>query len=244
VSPNQTAQIHRGLRLLLGLIALATPAFSKGKPPPQEIPTVDFCEMVKNPRAYFDKQVRIVARYQMATEGAYFENDRCPLRHDHSIGVGHVKLEEKQQAVVNAEIRKISDHEYGGRAMVTVVGILRNASRHDFVWYEYRFDILKVEKLSPVIIPYQAELQGGITYLATLRGDRVSGLSLVPAPRINENYAMRIEWTNLSEFPQIEKLRYGAGEERIVFTVLSDEIKQMTERRWNRTLRCKIIRVN
>jgi hypothetical protein len=33
------------------------------------------------------------------------------------------------------------------------------------------------------------------------------------------------------------------GEQRIVFTVLSDELKQMTGRRWNRTIKCKIVRL-
>lgn len=210
----------------------------------EEIPTIGFCEMVKSPELYFDKIVRLRATYQMATEGQYLTDERCPLSHDHQIGVGHqAVLDEKQRDILNTELRKISLHEYGGRAMVTVVGTLRNASRHDFVWYQYRFDIIRVEKISPVIVPYQGVLQAGMTYRGMVRGDQTFGLSVNPMPRMNEHYAQRLEWINLSEFPELNQLRLSASEQRIVFTVLSDEIKQMTESRWNRTLRCKILRI-
>jgi hypothetical protein len=213
-------------------------------PATNEIRTVEFCELIKNPRPYFDKQVRIIARYEMATEGQYLRDDKCPLSHDRQIGVGHrAILDEKQSELLNTELRRISKHEYGGRAMVTMVGILRNASRRDFVWYQYRFDIVKVESISPVIVPYERELQAGVTYRGIVRGDRVLDLSLIPPPRISEHHAQRIEWINLSEFPELEKLQPVSGGQQISFTVLSDEIKQMTELRWNRTIKCKIIRL-
>ena len=57
------------------------------------------------------------------------------------------------------------------------------------------------------------------------------------------HYAVSIEWTNLSEFPALEKLHDGTQREVIVFSVISDEIKQMTAQRWNRTVKLKIVRV-
>jgi len=223
---------------------LSLPAFpGSGDGHEGEPPTVGFCEMVKNPKLYFDKTVRLLATYQMATEGQYLNDEKCPLSHDGQIGVGHREvIDEKQRDIFNTEIRKISTREYGGRAMVTVVGALRNESRHDFVWYQYRFDIIRLEKISPVIVPYQGVLQGGITYRGMVRGDQEFGLSVNPMPRMNEHYAQRIEWTNLGEFPELKQLRQSSREQQIVFTVLSDEIQQMTVNRWNRTLKCKILR--
>jgi len=206
-----------------------------------EIHTIDFCEMVKNPQFYFDKTVRLVATYEMATEGQYLRDDRCQLTHDQQIGAGLEVRDEKQSEILNTELRKISSNEFGGRAIVTLVGKLRNASRHDFVWYEYRFEIIKVEKITPVMVPYERELQAGISYRATVRGDEDFGLSLIPPPRVREYHSMRIEWINLGDFPGLEKL--GAHERRIVFTVLVDELKQMTQFRWNRNVKCKIIRL-
>jgi hypothetical protein len=206
---------------------------------PVPIPTVTLCEMISHPEQYFDKQVRLVAQYQMATEGAYLVDERCLPGHDQQIGIGHPQMiDDRQRDRLNA-LRTISSHEYGGRAMVTVSGMLRNISRHDFVWYQYRFDIQEVEKIDPVILAYEGELRAGMTYRATVSSDRDLGLELAPAPRINENHAMRIDWINLHEFPELSK----AGQHRILFTVFSDEIKQITERRWNRSLRCKILRI-
>jgi hypothetical protein len=221
-----------------------TSPHSDGEPDTGEIPTVDFCEMVKNPKLYFDKRVRIRAKFTMAEEAAYLSDDKCPLSHDRQIGVGHPEVrDDRQRDLINDEIRKISTREYAGRAIITIGGMLRNSSRRDFAWYQYRFDILSVENVSPVILPYERELQAGVTYSAAVRGDQDSGLALVPPPRINLHHAMRIEWTNVGEFPELEKLRHGSLQQQILFTVLSDEIRQMTASRWNRTLTCKIIRV-
>jgi hypothetical protein len=251
VSPKPLSFFMKIFRVVLCMTAVAMPAMgapsllvfpgANPKQNPREIPTVSFCELVKNPASYFDKQVRLSARFQMATEAQYLSDDNCPLSHDQQIGVGAAPLDEKERDIRNAELRKLSEREYGGRAEVTVVGILRNASRHDFAWYQYRFDIVRVENISPVTIPYEGELQATVTYKANVRADSDSGISLVPALKMREHYATRIEWINLSKFPTLGARR--PGERRIVFTVLSDELKQMTERRWNRTIRCKILSV-
>lgn len=210
----------------------------------EEIPTVGFCEMVKHAPAYFDKTVRLVARYEMATEGRYLNDANCPLTHDQQIGAGSGVLNPKQQEILNAQLRKIARSEYGGRAVVTVVGVLRNSSLRAFAWYQYRFDIVRVEAISPVTVPYEGELQASVTYLANVStGDRGS-LSLVPALRLREHHATRIVWTNLNDFPKLRHLTDKARVRRILFTVLSDDIREMTATRWNRTIRCKIVHVD
>ncbi|SRR6266436_5003971 len=207
-------------------------------------PIVGFCELVRNADLYFDKQVRVRARYQMATEGRYLSDDNCPLSHDDQIGAGQIVLDEKQRDTLKAQLRSVSTSEYGGRAMVNVLGILRNSSRRDFWWYRYRFDIIRVEDIAPVAVPYEGELQATVSYQASVRADVHGGLALLPALKSREHYATRIEWINLSKFPKLRKLKSQASAQRILFTVLSDEIRQVTQRRWNRTLRCKIVRVN
>ncbi|MBV9209688.1 MAG: hypothetical protein JOZ52_03610 [Acidobacteria bacterium] len=141
------------------------------------------------------------------------------------------------------DVLKMQNIEYGGRARVTVVGVLRNKSRRDFMWYHYRFDILGFEEIAHVVVPYEGALQAGTTYRASVRGDRRRGLSLVPQVRMQEHYALLVEWTNLKEFPALKRLRDGSGQQQIVFSVISDEIKQIDVMRWNRTIQCKIIRV-
>lgn len=209
----------------------------------EEIPTVDFCEMVKNPKLYFDKTVRLKATLEQATEAQYLRDERCVLSHDEQIGVGYAAVSEAERDARTKVIREIRSSEYGSRAKVTVIGILRNSSRRSFAWYQYRFDLIRFEDISHVIVPYEGELQGGKTYRARVRGDNRADLSLVIPLRMPEHYAVLIEWTNLSEFPALEDLRKSSREQQIVFSVLSDQMKQMTERRWNRTIQCKIISV-
>lgn len=214
-----------------------------------EIRAVAFCEMVKHPRRYFDKAVRLTATYRVGHETAYLMDEQCGLSRRVKVGVGFVNTDEKQRDVIRRDVEKIMSGEYGnGRAWVTVVGMLRNSPDRGFGGYRYRFDISRFrdisrEDVSRTIINYEGTLQAGETYRATVRGDRLFGLSLVPPPRVLIHHAVRVEWTNLGEFRALKRLRHGARERQIVFSVVSDEIKHVTERRWNRTLRCNVILV-
>jgi hypothetical protein len=164
-------------------------------------------------------------------------------------------MDEGGRAAIRREVDRIVAGEYGnGRAKVTVVGVLRDAPDRGFGGYRYRFDAARFEDISrdevpdPVItydaiITYDGTLQAGKTYRAKVRGDRLFGLSLVPTPRRLIHHALRVEWTNLGDFRELKRLRRSRRERQIVFSVLFDEIKPMTERRWNRTLWCKVISV-
>jgi hypothetical protein len=99
-------------------------------------------------------------------------------------------------------------------------------------------------KKPTIPVPYEGQLQASLTYRADARSDGHRGLVLLPPLRMLEHYAVRIEWTNLREFPALRRSRRQSRVRQILFTVVSDEIRQMTEWRWNRTLRCKIIRVD
>jgi hypothetical protein len=209
-----------------------------------KVPTVAFCEMVKNPQLYFGKSVRLTAIFEQATEGQYLSDPACELSHDDQIGVGYVTGDPAQQALHNKSIRLIHSPEYGSRVNVTLVGILRDSSRRDFAWYRYRFDIISFENISHITVQYQGDLQAGTTYLAAVHGDGHAGLSLAVPVRILQHYAVRVEWTNLGSFPELKRLSPDSGERQITFSVLSDDTRQMTANRWNRTVRCKIVRMN
>jgi hypothetical protein len=208
-----------------------------------EVLTVDFCELVKHPRRYFDKPIRITATLQLGIEGSYFGDDACPLSHDDQIGVRYKSPDEQSQELLNSEIRRIQSIEYGGRARVTVAGILRNSSLRSFAWYRYRFDVSRVENISHVVVPYEGALQAGTTYRALVRRDANFGLTLVTRLRTQAHVAVNIDWTNLDEFPALVGLEDNSIELQIVFSVISDQHKQMTQSRWNRSLECKILRV-
>lgn len=204
----------------------------------EEILTITFCEMVKNPKKYFDKMIRLTAIFKQATESQYLSDDNCPLSHDNQIGIGYNNSDKSQLNQNNAFIRKIQSIEFGGKATVTIAGILRNASRRDFAWYQYRFDINLFENVSPSIEEYKGNLESGITYRAKVRPDKNFGIGFVIPYRLPFHHALQIEWTNLKDFSALNKFET----KEIVFTVLSKEIKQISENRWNTVIRCKIIR--
>ncbi|MBX7172732.1 MAG: hypothetical protein K1X72_17310 [Pyrinomonadaceae bacterium] len=205
-----------------------------------EIPTVAFCEMVKHPQKYFDKTIRVTAAFTQADEGQYLDDEKnCPLSHDDQIGAGYSSQDEKQIAENNENSRKIGSVEFGGHALVTVVGNLKNQSRCDFAWYRYRFDIARFEKVTQVIREYKGELNGTVTYRAEVQPDKNFDLYFVKPYRLPLHYALRLEWTNLKDFPDLKDFQT----KQIIFTILSNEIKQMTENRCNVTIRCKIIRI-
>jgi hypothetical protein len=211
--------------------------------PSDEIPTVGFCEMIRRPQLYFDKTIRVTATYVMGYEAQYLSDDACPLGHNDQIGAYSAIDDGVPNKVLNDKLREVSSSEYGGRARLTMIGILRNKSRRDFASYKYRFDVIRLEEVAHLVVPYEGELQGGKTYRALVRGDKSQGLALVTPVRMPLHYGLFVEWTNLDKFPALERLAEGEREQQIVFSVIGDERKQMTVSRWNRTVKIKIIRL-
>lgn len=208
-----------------------------------EIQTIAFCEMVKNPKLYFDKSIRVMANLELSTEGSYLRDEHCVVSRDEQIGVRYMSDTDGQRDLINKEIRKIRSSEYGSKGKVTVVGILRNQSSRSFAWYGYRFEVSRIENVSPVVSPYEGILREGSTYSGAVRPDSLRGLILVIPVRVQPGVATRVEWVNLKEFPLLTS---GASnrEQQIVFGVVSDETTQMTERRWNRTVELRVVSAN
>lgn len=213
---------------------------------PAELPTVDFCEMVKHPAIYFDKTIRITAAYQIGYEGSNLINVRCVGSHDDSIGVGFVRIDDKQVKAVNREVGKIMSGKAGGQPRVTVVGMLQNSSRRDFAWYRYRFDIVRFEDIrddiSERIVSYDGALQAGLTYRAMVKHNSNFGLSFSSPLRVPMHQAINLEWINLESYPVLQRLR-KTHQRQIIFRVNKDVVYQMEPRRWNRTLQLEILLV-
>ncbi|HEV7680518.1 MAG TPA: hypothetical protein VGO68_00230 [Pyrinomonadaceae bacterium] len=232
----------------LWLTVARLPAVAKQSPTvaQQEVPTVDFCELVKHPETYFDKTIRITAAYQIGYEGSNLNNVHCVRSHDDSIGAGFVRIDEAQSKTVNRGVEMIMSGKAGEQPRVTVVGMLRNSSRRDFAWYRYRFEIIRFEDIRDDIferiVSYDSTLQAGLTYRAMVKHDSNFGLSFSSPLRIPSHQAINLEWTNLKEFSALQNLRENA-QKQIIFRVNKDEVQQMGPRRWNRTLQLEILLV-
>ena len=107
-----------------------------------EIPSVTLCELTRDPGAYFEKTVRLTATINLATEGVYFTDERCPLGHDDQVGVNFGIADQPS-------IDRIR-REFESKAKVTVVGKLRNIRQRAFAWYGTRFDVSAIESIGPI----------------------------------------------------------------------------------------------
>src|SRR5258706_3545751 len=178
--------------------------------------------MVKHPEGYFDRTIRIIVTVEPRIEGTTLNDVRCVRSHDDQIGVGTVEVA-KQAPSFAKGFAKIRSGKAGEQPRVTAIGILRNKSRRAFEWYRYRFDIIAFEDIhqdaAETIITFSGTLRAGMTYRAIVQSDKDFGLSLVSPLRIPLHQAARLEWTNLKEFPGLEKLR-DRSDKQIVFRVI------------------------
>jgi hypothetical protein len=207
----------------------------------QNIMTVRFCELVENPKVYFDKTVRITAMFQQATEGQYLEDEQCEKKE--RLGVGYAVARPEQVEYRNKILDSIRSPKYDGRAVVTVVGTLRDVALRGFVRYDHRFDITRIEKVAPAIVKYRGSLEDGLTYRARVSYDHEKGVIPLTPLKIPFHQAARIEWTNFEKFPELVRLVRSSKQREIVFRVISSRVVRMTSDRWNRTFQCLILGV-
>jgi hypothetical protein len=93
-------------------------------------------------------------------------------------------------------------------------------------------------------VEFEGILQKGRTYRARVTCDHVEEWRTVVPLRIPFHHAARIEWTNLSDFPQLNQAKNVDCKRRIVFKVIAQEAVKVAGRyRWNTTYECRIIAV-
>lgn len=243
----------RGARFFLALVGFCLPIASFVAAPASlglnqntdqsssDIPTVAFCDIVRDPELLFNHTIRTTAVFEQAEEGQYLTDPECPLGHDDQIGVGFAPSTPQIVEAHNAIIQQIGSSHFGGRGIVTITGILRNTSRHDFAWYRFRFDIVEIESLAHIVEPFKGSLQTGKTYSATVIAAQQEKLVFDNRIPVLPHTALRIEWENLNLLPPAVRQGKQSKPVRIIFSVLNDDVRQVSERRWNRTVRCAIV---
>jgi hypothetical protein len=89
-------------------------------------------------------------------------------------------------------------------------------------------------------IEYKGWLAEGRTYRATVRYDSSGELEFLIPVRKLEHHAVRVEWTNLGEYPDLKQAA-NRSHKRIVFQVVSQNIVKVSgQYRWNTTYHCRI----
>jgi hypothetical protein len=93
-------------------------------------------------------------------------------------------------------------------------------------------------------VEFEGTLEKGNAYRALVVCDHVEAWRTVVALRLPFHHAARIEWTNLREFPQLNKVKNDDCKRRIVFKVVAQETTKVAGLyRWNTTYQCRVIAV-
>jgi hypothetical protein len=213
-----------------------------------EIPTVTLCDLARAPREYFGKTVRLTVVFEQWTEGQYLTDERCPLNHDDQIGVGYAETEDaRQRDALQQTTARIGSAEYAGKAVVTIVGTLRDISARHFYWYGTRFDIMAFESVRPAVVRFEGDLQEGWVYRAQGVYRPNGELTIEPRLRVPFHHAGRIEWTNAHDIDRLSPVhpsnRPALYRPVVVFRVVSKQVVAAGRERWNTTYTCEVLRV-
>lgn len=208
----------------------------------KDILEATYCDIAKEPNLYVGKVTRLKATFIQATEGQYLQDPWC--KKELKLGVGYKPDDEKSMIAVRKVWEKIHSQEYAGRANVVVTGILRAESRHDFVWYDYRFDISAFESVSHAVIPYEGYLDANTTYRAEVECNKDFGLTpVIPQKTIGHGYAVRFEWTNLNKFSEFKDAKKKDCRRTVVMRVISKEVTQVSDMQWRAIFTCRIEKI-
>jgi hypothetical protein len=112
-----------------------------------------------------------------------------------------------------------------------------------------REELLRAVMPEPVAAPqepleFAGTLEAGHTYRALSIFDQAQEWRPVAPLKLPFHHAGRIEWLNLTDFPELTETPPGSRLKNIVFRVVEKKIAKVSgQYRWNTTYTCRIIRV-
>lgn len=100
-----------------------------------------------------------------------------------------------------------------------------------------------VKPPDPEVFSFEGDLQQGLVYVATLeyRNDGAGWWPVAPTLRFPAHHAGRLEWLNLTEFPELSAS--NPSRHNVIFLVTERKVVRMEPNRWNTTIQCKILKL-
>ncbi len=232
---------HYGLSFCL-MMARVDELRNRGLGIVREPPTISFCELIRNHEYYNGSVVAINAVLEYSDKQQFIHDPECA-----ELGIGAALFTTEKVAVgfdfkkgkskkLEKQAISVRDARFGGRARVDIYGFLREESENGADKYKFRFDITEFKTIDPIVLPYNGRLEPGWMYVDSFdaKGDELKLSSPLKMPF---HHAFRIEWLNSDKYP---KLR-AAGHTFITFRVLSRNIRNMGNGRWDETYTCEIL---
>lgn len=218
-----------------------------------QVPTITYCELLKNRARYLGKKVSIYADMthfvtttrdggrSFLTEYLYDPECDSPkwgiARTTERIGVAYPSSEPMLADELRATSKRLRGGPFHSRARVLVTGMLRRIE--EAPKYEFEFEILEFGSVKPIILPYRGKLENGWTYSDTFhhRGGYEIRLSSPIKPPLH--HTASIEWRNAPAFPALRK----PGLKGITFRISSTTVRMLAPKRWTIIYNCDIIDV-
>jgi len=239
---------------LVGLIKLADDIREKAMGIVRPVPTITFCELIKNHDQYFGEKVAIyatleyhasvMANLKVVNERATLNDPECDSletgdpRTREVIGVSYLGTDGEVEGL-KGQVRRLSDFRFNGRARVLATGFLINERQRALDTYNYTFNLVALKDIQPIVLPYKGKLELGWMYSDTFDYVKANGIQLSSPLKPLPHQASRIEWRGENNFPALKT----DGRKHIVFRVNSSVTQQMTSNRWDVTYNCEILEV-
>jgi hypothetical protein len=206
----------------------------------RQVPSVSFCELIKNRDRYLGRTVVIDANFEYPPTGEFLDDLECTpaatgvVQTPERIAVRYAGTDE-EIGLLKKRASAIREKRFGGRARVRLTGILRSdrAQASD----SYRFEIGKFMSIEPIVLPYQGSLEPGRMYSDTYDYLKPNEVFLSSPLKMPFHHAGRLEWTNADDFPQLRR----HGRKHIIFRVVSLDITKIGSNRWNSIYSCEIL---
>lgn len=210
----------------------------------REPPTISFCELMRNREYYVGSVIAMNAVLEYGEKQQSIFDPECAepaigraLFTTERVGVGFDPKRGKSKELEKQAL-KLRGQNFGGRARVYIYGILRDDRERAADSYDYRFDITEFKTIDRIIVDYKGILEPGWTYVDSFdaKGDELKLSSPLKTPI---HHTVRIEWLNADKYPRLR----AAGHTFITFRVISKDIKNMGNGRWNDTYTCEFVEV-
>jgi hypothetical protein len=209
------------------------------------IPFITFCQLIKSHELFFDMPVSFAADLELGDTAEFLHEPECDaaaqgvFRTTEKIGVGYLSPDDKPSPALKLQTEQIHTPRFGGRARVSITGVLRKETKRASDGYNYRFDITAFNNIDPIVLPYRGELEPGWSYSDSFDQPNEYRFELSSRLKAPFHHAARIEWTNLDQFPKLKI----SGRKYIVFRVVSKQTQPMGGNRWTDEYQCEILMV-
>lgn len=205
------------------------------------IPKLTICDLVTARDFYFDSPVSVEADLEYNERDLYLYDPVCSEKsaapQSERLAISYRPAVETDTQNWRFQMDPVRTDRFGGRARVSVIGMLRDDSKEPMRKYDYRLEITEFKSVERIVLPYRGELEPGWFYCDRIAHVSGKTLQLSVRPKLGRGRTAQIEWANEREYLAGE----SAGAQQIVFRVVSKTTERTGGNRWRDNYVCEVV---